>query len=197
MSSLSSHRDENISEDDDELTGMGPIEGLHGDPILQVIVGEEDDDMDDDEDDEDTSVDSEDDEDMNSDDYDDQEDRVEIAIEEGDLMDDDGNPDWESADSEDEEDVMDYDVEGHDLDEHDLHGGHIHDGDLLGNLTRAVMGGEHDFGPDDVDDLGDGYIDEGRDDDGKLIVLFPFPNHRKQLLTGFILRRRRRGRRGP
>lgn len=165
---MSGHDDDDVSDDDEEELGeMGPIEGLHGDPVLEVIV-DEDDDMDEDDEDEDTSEES--DEDMDSDEFEDQEDRVEIAVEEDDLMEDDGNPDWESATDSDEEDgeALGFDAEDPHLDDdhHHHHHHHLTDGDILGNITRAVIGAGADFDPDDVDDLGDGYMDDGRDDDG-------------------------------
>lgn len=178
---LSSHDDDNVSDDDEELGEMGPIEGLHGDPVLEVIVGD-DEDMDGDEDEEDTSAESdEDDDEMGSDEFEDEEDRVQIAVEENDLMEDDGNPEWESAtESHDEDDeALGFDAEGPMLDDdlhhhhhhHHGHHGHLSDGEILGNITRAVIGGDTDFEPDDVDDLGDAYMDDGREDDGKF-----FPN---------------------
>lgn len=164
---MSGHEDD-VSDDDEELGEMGPIEGLHGDPVLEVIV-DDDDEMDEDDEDDDTSEES--DEDMDSDEFEDQEDRVEIAVEEDDLMEDDGNPEWESAtDSEDEDgEALGFDAEDPHLDDdhhHHHHHHHLTDGDILGNITRAVIGAGADFDPDDVDDLGDGYLDDGRDDDG-------------------------------
>lgn len=167
---LSSHEDDNVSDEDEEIGEMGPIEGLHGDPVLEVIVGDEGD-MDEDDDEEDTSEESDEDEDMGSDEFEDEEDRVEIAVEENDLMEDDGNPEWESAtDSDDDGDAIGFDEEVDDDElhhhHHHHHHGHLSDGEILGNITRAVIGAETDFDPDDVDDLGDAYMDDGHEDDG-------------------------------
>ncbi|MBE3048621.1 hypothetical protein IMZ48_40200 [Candidatus Bathyarchaeota archaeon] len=178
---LSSHGDDNVSDEDEEIGEMGPIEGLDGDRVLEVIVGDDDDDMDEDEDEDETSAESDDgDDDMGSDEFGDEEDRVEIAVEENDLMEDDGNPEWESAtDSIDEDgEALGFDAEGPGMDD-DMHHHHHHhhhglsDNEILGNITRAVIGGETDFDPDDVDDLGETYMDDGREDDGRFPPFFP------------------------
>lgn len=196
---LSSHDEDNVSDEDEELGEMGPIEGLHGDPVLEVIVGDEDE-MDEDDDDEDTSDESDDDdEDMDSDEFEDEEDRVQIAVEENDLMEDDGNPEWESATDSDEDDdeALGFDAEGPILDDdlhhhhHHHHHHHLSDGEILGNITRAVIGAETDFDPDDVDDLGDAYMDDGRDDDGMCLFVTFLPGLRGRLTFNQKMKRTR------
>ena len=110
-------------EDEEELGEMGEIEGLPGQPgVVEVIMGDDDDeDMDEDmdEDDEDDEpTDEDDDEDVDSEDIDD-DGEVEIVDEDGNAIDDDGDEGWES-DTDDEEDEenqeeIDYESEAQEL----------------------------------------------------------------------------------
>lgn len=160
---------EGVSDEDEELGEMGEIEGLRGEPGVVEVIMDEDDDMDEDEDEM-----SEDDE-MDSDDMEDMEDHLdvveEIVDEDGNPIDDDGASGWESEETDEEEDDeddddedVDYEAEIQDADEAHMHG--MEPGDIIDNLARAVMDPE-DYEGDDMDDLGDHYIDDGRDDDGE------------------------------
>nr|XP_036576395.1 E3 ubiquitin-protein ligase huwe1 [Colletotrichum truncatum]KAF6783133.1 E3 ubiquitin-protein ligase huwe1 [Colletotrichum truncatum] len=161
---VSDDGEDGVSDEDEELGEMGEIEGLHGDPgVVEVIMGEDDDDMD--EDDDEMSEDDE----MDSDDMDDMDDHLdvveEIVDEDGNPIDDDGASGWESEDTDDdddEDDVEDYGADVQDGDEVHMHG--MEPGDIIDNLARAVMDPE-DYEGDDMDDIGDHYIDDGRDED--------------------------------
>ncbi|KAK2058850.1 HECT-domain-containing protein [Colletotrichum caudatum] len=151
-----------VSDEDEELGEMGEIEGLHGDPGVVEVIMDEDDDMD--EDDE-----LSDDDEMDSDDMEEMEDHVdiveEIVDEDGNPIEDDGASDWESESDEEEDDddeEVDYEAEAQELEEAHMHG--MEPGDIIDNLARAVMDPE-DYEGEDMDDLGDHYIDEGRDED--------------------------------
>lgn len=151
-----SDREDNIS-DEDELTHMGEIEGLHGEPgVVEVI-------MDDDDDEDDSgSSDEDDDDDMDSEEIEDAED-VEIIDED----DEDGNSEWESdseADHDDDDDVDDEEIDigalPPDTDE-------AQDFDPmvaphLNRLARVMMG---DGGPEIMDDLDEHYIDDDDHDE--------------------------------
>ncbi|KAL2880471.1 E3 ubiquitin-protein ligase tom1 [Colletotrichum sp. CLE4] len=160
---VSDDGEDGVSDEDEELGEMGHIEGLHGDPgVVEVIMGDEDDDMDEDDDD------SEDDE-MDSDDMDDMDEHIdvveEIVDEDGNPIEDDGASDWESESEEEEEEDdedIDYEAEAQDREEAHVHG--MESEDIIENLARAVMDPD-DYEGDDMDDLGDHYIDDGRDED--------------------------------
>ncbi|TQN70708.1 E3 ubiquitin-protein ligase TOM1-like protein, partial [Colletotrichum shisoi] len=96
---------------------------------------------------------------------DESDDEDEIVDEDGNPIEDDGASDWESEsdeeEDEDDEDV-DYEAEAQELEEAHMHG--MEPGDIIDNLARAVMDPE-DYEGDDMDDLGDHYIDDGRDED--------------------------------
>lgn len=195
---MSQDEEDNPSdEDDEELNEMGEIEGLPGEPgVVEVIMGEnedEDEDMDEDDDDEPSDEDDEEDE-MDSEDMDDIEDRIEIVDEEGNAIADDGGSGWESeTDEEDDEgeDGIDYEAEEQDLHEALMHG---HGMDQLGripDILRTVVDGE-DLDGDDMQDFEEHYIDDGVDDDGKFLC--PVPSTTK--VTNSARRRRGRRRRG-
>ncbi|KAI0542064.1 hypothetical protein GGR58DRAFT_335055 [Xylaria digitata] len=161
----SEDREEDVSDrEEEDLEGMGPIEGLSGEPGVIEVTMEDDDDVDEmDEDDEEDDSDEEED----SDEMDDVEDRIEIVDDEGNPLDDDGASDWESEPDEiaDEEAEIDFEGEAQDLQEagiHDL------DNDGLGrfgNMLRAIGDGELE---PLVEDLmpGDGrYMEEEEDDE--------------------------------
>ncbi|RDL40186.1 Hect, E3 ligase [Venustampulla echinocandica] len=170
--------DDVISDEDEEIDGMGPIEGLPGDHgvDVEVIMGDHDDD--DDDDDEGSSGDDE-------DDSEDDDARVEIIdeIEDGEgIGDDDDMDEWES-DNDDEGDEDDYEHAA-DQDEHELHAMEAMDmGGQLGHIVRA-LGGEdaaemmermeeqmeaegidHDEDEEDEDRLGPDFIDEGDEEE--------------------------------
>ncbi|KAI8961103.1 hypothetical protein F5Y11DRAFT_348856 [Daldinia sp. FL1419] len=184
----SEDREEDVSEnDDEELEGMGPIEGLSGDHgVIEVTMDDDDDDDDDmDEDDEDGSDSDE----LDSDDMDETEDRIEIVDDEGNPLEDDGVSGWESdtddeeEEEDDDEDVeeIDYDAEAQDLQEaaelrelDDVDGlgrfGNImraieeenfEHGDELNAINERFMEGENeDEDEDEEDDMEDEYAYE-------------------------------------
>ncbi|RCI16673.1 hypothetical protein L249_2219 [Ophiocordyceps polyrhachis-furcata BCC 54312] len=159
---ISEDGEDNISEDD-ELSGMGEIEGLHGDPgVVEVMEEDDDDTADDDEDD---------DEEMDSADMEDLEDRVQIVDEEGNPLEDDGESAWESeSDVEEVEDqeADDIDYEGEGQDEMEAHLHDIGPGGLLDDMARVIMGQDDGYEPElDVDNehfLEDAH-DDGEEDD--------------------------------
>ncbi|KAK4140702.1 uncharacterized protein C8A04DRAFT_31792 [Dichotomopilus funicola] len=187
---MSQDEEENPSdEDDDELEGMGPIEGLPGDPgVVEVIMGENEDDMDDDmdeemddEDDEEDPSDEDDEDDeeeeedeLGSEDMEDIEDRIEIMDEEGHPIADEGAS-WEETDSgadeEDEEAAGDLGFPAEAVqDYHQLHDVIVqgHAIDPLGrvpDILRNVVDGGDDLDAEDMQDLDEHYIDEGAEDD--------------------------------
>jgi E3 ubiquitin-protein ligase HUWE1 len=168
--------EDNISDEDEDIEGMGHIEGLPGDHAMdvEVIMEEEDDDEDDDESGSD------------EDDEEDDDGRVEIIDEAGDiqhLAEDDDLDEWESDDGHDEGDEEE-DYEGHAQDEDEVHlhqgldVGHMVDGPL-GDLVRALGGGEgavdilermeeqmeaEGLDPDDEDRMGGDYMEDGEGD---------------------------------
>ncbi|KAI8947386.1 hypothetical protein F4801DRAFT_582436 [Xylaria longipes] len=165
MAYESEDREEDVSDrEDEDLEGMGPIEGLSGEPGVIEVTMEDDDDVDEmDEDDEEDESDEEDD----SDDMDDVEDHIEIVDDEGNPLDEDGASDWESEPDDviDEEAEIDYERETQPLQEADIHD--LDDVDELnrfGNIMRAI--GDGDFEPivEDLNHLNDHYL-EGEEDD--------------------------------
>lgn len=159
---ISDDGQDNISDADEELSGMGGIEGLHGDPgVVEVIMDDDDDDTGDDDDDDD-------DDEMDSADMEDIEDRVEIVDEDGNPIEEDGDSGWESeSDVEDDEgqdgDDLDYEGEAQDVDE-----AHMHDmspGGLLDNMARAIMGDGGGYEPELG--LDDHYLDDAHDEGGE------------------------------
>lgn len=183
--------EDNISEEDEDIEGIGHIEGLPGDHAVdvEVIMEEEDDDDDDDDDDEE---DSDDDDDHGSEDDDA---RVEIIDELGEaqhLAEEDDLDEWESDEGEDEgeDEDDDYEAQAQEEDEAHLHQGldvTSMVGGPLGNLVRALGGGEDavdilermeeqmeaeglDAG-DDEDRMGGDYMEEG-DGDGKSLLMY-------------------------
>lgn len=166
MAYESEDREEDVSDrEDEDLEGMGPIEGLSGEPgVIEVTM--EDDDVDEmDEDDEEEESDEEED----SDEMDDLEDRIEIVDDEGNPLDDDGASDWESEpdDAVDADPEIDYEGEAQALQEADIHDLDDVDGlNRFGNIMRAI--GDGDFEPivEDLNHLNDHYL-EGEEDDGE------------------------------
>ncbi|KFY22750.1 hypothetical protein V493_06345 [Pseudogymnoascus sp. VKM F-4281 (FW-2241)] len=136
--------EDNISDEDEDLEGMGEIEGLDGDHGMDVEVI-----MDDDEEDDESGSSDDDDEDEDDDmDEDDEDDRVQIIDDEGNphpLAELDDEEDWESEDEDEEED---YEGMAADEEEEAMHaGGH----GPLGRLVHAFGGEPHHHG--DIDGL--------------------------------------------
>ncbi|OBT91108.1 hypothetical protein VE02_00100 [Pseudogymnoascus sp. 03VT05] len=136
--------EDNISDEDEDLEGMGEIEGLDGDHGMDVEVI-----MDDDEDDDESGSSDEDDEDEDDDmDEDDEDDHVQIIDNEGNphpLAELDDEEDWESEDEDEEED---YEGMAADEEEEEMHaGGH----GPLGRLVHAFGGDPHHHG--EIDNL--------------------------------------------
>ncbi|CZR52630.1 related to TOM1 protein [Phialocephala subalpina] len=131
--------EDGISDEDEEIEGMGPIEGLSGDHNLDVeVILEEDDD---DEDDEDDSSDDDDDDDDEHDSEDDDA-RVEIIDEAGNvqqLAEDDDMGEWESDEGDEDGEEEDYEGQAADQEEEQLHAMEAMGGPL-GHLVRALGG---------------------------------------------------------
>jgi E3 ubiquitin-protein ligase HUWE1 len=177
---LAEDAEDNISEEDEDIEGIGHIEGLSGDHAMDVeVIMEEDDD--DDEDDSD-----EDDDDHDSEDEDGHADIIDEVEDAQHLAEDDDLEEWESDDGDEEgDDEEDYERHAQDEDEIHMRQGldatSMVDGPL-GILVRALGGGEgavdmlermeeqmeaegleHD---DEEDRMGGEYVEEG-DGDGK------------------------------
>ncbi|KAK7980336.1 hypothetical protein PG989_012793 [Apiospora arundinis] len=179
--------EENVSDEDEDVEGMGPIEGLPGDlAVVDVTMDEdEDEDEDDEMDDSDDDM-SEDDDDMDSEDMGDIEDRIHIVDDDGNPVEDDGASGWESETDEDEhdgeeDDDIDYEAEAQDLEEAHIHG--LDDvggivGGRLGHMLQHHMGEGHDEdfdGHDEIHNIGNNYgaedeedEDEDEDDDDEM-----------------------------
>jgi E3 ubiquitin-protein ligase HUWE1 len=169
--------EENVSDEDEEVEGMGHIEGLPGDlGVVEVTMDDDDDDDDEDDDDMDEDDDevSEDDDEFGSDGMDGIEDRIEIVDDEGNPVEDDGASGWESEtdgdeeeDDDDEDDEDDYEAEAQDLEEAQIHGLEDIDGlGRIGNIMRAIQ--EDGYEPGDDLNNGNPYLEEEDDEDGKL-----------------------------
>lgn len=193
--------EDDVSEEDEEIEGMGPIEGLPGDVDVEVIMDEDDDD--DEDDDEEDDSDSDDDED--SDDMDEDEAAPEILIDEHGhpvhLGEDGDEDDWEDegGSEEDEDEGEEEDYEGRLEDEEHLRAHGIDPGgheSTIGSLMRALGGDDHegaveilqrleDEGLDDMEQ----YPETDHDDEGIQSLLQPI------LVRTDKVQRRRRGRR--
>lgn len=172
---MSEDREEDVSDEDEEeaeLNGMGPIEGLPGDLGVVEVTMDEDDDEEDDEMDEDDEDGSEDDDELGSDDMDDDDDRIEIIDDEGNPLEDDGASAWESesVEEEDEDDEIDFEAEAQDLDEAPIHG--LDDIDepppRFGDIMRAI---EQDFSIDDINGINERPFTADDDEDGRLPLM--------------------------
>ncbi|KAI1329376.1 hypothetical protein F5Y16DRAFT_108436 [Xylariaceae sp. FL0255] len=171
-------REEDVSDQDDEeeLDGMGPIEGLPGDVAVEVEMSEDEDEDDDEDDEMDDGDDDDDDVSENDEESVDMNEagghiELEFAGGEGNPLDDDGEAasDWESETDEaiaEEEEELDYEAATQDLDEADIH--ELDDVDGLGrfgNIMR-VIGEASDFqAVEDLDNLEERYMEEGEDDE--------------------------------
>ena len=172
---ISDGEDDISDEDEEGLSEMGGIEGLHGDPgMVEVIMDgdddddddeEEDDDEDEDDEDEDSEEDDDEDDDVDSADLEDMDDQIQIVDELGNPIDDDGASGWES-DSE-----ANNGVEAEVDDEFEVQvqqdGDHLEPVQVLDNLARAIIGEDqdydaHDIALDDHDHLLDMNDDEGK-----------------------------------
>ncbi|KAK2627602.1 hypothetical protein QTJ16_003568 [Diplocarpon rosae] len=126
--------EDGISDDDEEIEGMGPIEGLDGDHGVEVeVIMEEDEDEDDDE------LDSSGNDDDDDHDSDDDDGRVEIIDEAGNIQQiaaDEDMAEWESDDEDDEGEEVDYDGQAADQEEEHMHA--IEMGGPIGQLVRAL-----------------------------------------------------------
>ncbi|EAQ83760.1 hypothetical protein CHGG_10164 [Chaetomium globosum CBS 148.51] len=191
---MSQDDEENPSDDDDdELGGMGPMEGLPGDPgVVEVIMGENEDmdddmdeDMDEDDDEEPSDEDDEDDDDedeMGSEDMLEMEDRIEIIDEEGNPMDDEGASGWESdTDEDDDEGEQDLGFEpgaAHDIHDAFLHGHGLEQLSRIPDILRNVVDGGDDLDAEDMQDLEEHFLDEDREEDeGEEDEVYYDPNH--------------------
>ncbi|TVY39925.1 E3 ubiquitin-protein ligase [Lachnellula occidentalis] len=134
--------EENVSDEDEEVEGMGPMEGLSGDHGLDVEVIMEDDDG---EDDDEGESNSDDDSADSGSDLEDDDARVEIIDEAGNVqeLNEDDMEDWESDDQDDEGEEEDYEGQAADQEEQELHEMNAMDmaSGPLSHLVRA-LGGE-------------------------------------------------------
>ncbi len=160
--------EDNISDEDEEIEGMGPIEGLSGDHGVDVEVIMEDDD----EDDEDGS--SGDDDDSDEHDSEDDDARVEIIDEAGNvqqLAEEDDMNEWESDDDEDDGEEEDYEGQAADQEEEQMHalagmGGM--EGPIR-HLVRALQGGDEDDAAEIMEEMEAEAIEREAEDDGQLV----------------------------
>jgi E3 ubiquitin-protein ligase HUWE1 len=175
--------EENISDEDEEIEGMGPIEGLSGDHGVDVEVI-----MDDDDDDDDEEGSSGDDDDSDEHDSEDDDARVEIIDEVGNvqqLAEEDDIGEWESDDEDDQGEEEDYEGQAADQEEEQMHamaGMSAMEGPIR-HLVRALQSGDDDDAADIMEHmeaeaiehadedahLGGGEYEEN-DEDGKLLL---------------------------
>jgi len=131
--------EDNISDEDEEIEGMGPMEGLSGDHDVDVEVIMEDD-IDEEDDEGGSSGDDDDEPDSEDDDA-----RVEIIDEAGNVQElgEDDIGDWESDDHDEEGEEEDYEGQAADQEEQEIHEMNAMDmaSGPLGHLVRA-LGGE-------------------------------------------------------
>lgn len=175
---MSQDGEDNPSDDDEELGEMGPIEGLSGEPgVVEVIMGEDDEDEDDEDMDEDDEEDPSDDDgegELDSDDMEDVEEQIQVVDEEGNPMEDDGADGWE--DDTDEEDEQDEDEIDFEAEIQDMHEARMHDfreartlspfpGDIRASDIRAAMEADG-LNEEQIQAYEDDYDDE-LDDDGE------------------------------
>ncbi|KAL4909049.1 hypothetical protein BDW74DRAFT_174265 [Aspergillus multicolor] len=155
-----------VSDEEDEIEGVGPIEGLPGDHgmDIEVVIDDEDDD-DDDEDDED-----DDDEDDDHSDMDDDEilageitgDRDNESLDEGD------EDEWESEEMSEDDDEADIMNQLEDELADIRHTDRNHDGSRLDDIFRALneaAGGVEDLQADSLGDLHDDIVDDELNED--------------------------------
>lgn len=174
---MSEDREEDVSDEDEEeaeLNGMGPIEGLPGDlGVVEVTMDDDDDDDDDDEMDEDDDDGSDDDDDELGSDAMDDDDRIEI-VDEGHPLEDDGASAWESesVDEEDDDEEIDFEAEVPDLDEGPIHGlDDVEEPPRFHDIMRAI---EQDFSIDDINGINERPFTADEDEDG-MYFMFHFP----------------------
>jgi E3 ubiquitin-protein ligase HUWE1 len=186
---MSEDGEEDVSDEDEELGDMGPIEGLPGDPeVVEVLMGEDDDDDPDGEDmDEDEDEDDEEDEDEDAES--DMDEQMEIVDDEGNPIEDDGASGWESDGGENDDDdegedggegadgqELDFEAAAHDFEdeveefvEDAMLRGREHASARLAamdGLIREVVSGE-DYDGDNAGNVDGRYADNGGENDGK------------------------------
>lgn len=169
--------EENVSDEDEDVEGMGHIEGLPGDlGVVEVTMDDDDEDDDDDDDDMDEDDDEiSDDDEFGSDGMDGIEDRIEIVDDEDNPVEDDDGSGWEDETDEDEEEDdddddedIDYEAEAQDLEEAHIrgieHGLEDIDGlGRIGNIMRAIHEGD-DYEPGDDLNNPNPYLEEDEED---------------------------------
>ncbi|OTB03559.1 hypothetical protein M426DRAFT_176277 [Hypoxylon sp. CI-4A] len=169
----SEDREEDVSENDEEedLEGMGPIEGLSGDHGVIEVTMEDDEDDDDDDMDEDDDEEGSEDDDMDSDEMDESDERIEIVDDEGNPLDDDGVSGWESDTDDDEEgdedddgEEIDFEAEAQDLEAAAAAGIRDIEDDDLGRFD-SFMRAMDDDALDAPDDINGRYIEEEDEDE--------------------------------
>jgi E3 ubiquitin-protein ligase HUWE1 len=166
-----------ISDEEDEIEGVGPIEGLPGDNgmDIEVVIDDEDDDDDDDEDDEDEDGDEDEDDDHS--DMDDDEilageitgDRDNESLDEGD------EDEWESEEMSEDDDEADIMNQLEDELADIRHTDQRHDGGRLEDIFRALneaTGGVEDLQADSLGDLHDDIADDELNEDDGSYILF-------------------------
>jgi E3 ubiquitin-protein ligase HUWE1 len=172
--------EDNISDEDEEIEDMGPMEGLSGDHEVEVIMEDDDDEDDDDQGDESSGADDD------EPDSEDDDARVEIIDETGNVQElgEDDMEDWESDDHDVEGEEEDYEGQAADQEEQEIHEMNAMDmaSGPLGHLVRA-LGGEDaedmieqmeqqmeaegiDPGDDDEDRIAGEYVEDD-DNEGK------------------------------
>ncbi|KAL4979162.1 hypothetical protein BDW66DRAFT_118973 [Aspergillus desertorum] len=154
-----------VSDEEDEIEGVGPIEGLPGDDgmDIEVVIDDEDDDDDDDEDEDD-------DEDDDHSEMDDDEilageitgDRDNESLDEGE------EDEWESEEMSEDDDEADIMNQLEDELEDIRHTDQRHDGGRLEDIFRALneaAGGVEDLQADSLGDLHDDMVDDELNED--------------------------------
>jgi E3 ubiquitin-protein ligase HUWE1 len=155
--------EDNISDEDEEIEGMGPIEGLSGDHGVDVEVIMEDDE---DEEEEEGSSDEVDEDEQDSEDDDT---RVEIIDEVGNVQELAGEDDvgeWESDEDDDEGEEEDYEGQAADQEEEQIHamaGMSAMEGPIR-HLVRALQSGDDDDAADIMEHMEAEAIEHGEDD---------------------------------
>ena len=161
--------EDNISDEDEEIEGMGPIEGLSGDHDINVEVVMED------EDDEDEEGSSGDDDDSEEHDSEDDDARVEIIDEAGNvqqLAEEDDIGEWESDEEEDEGEEEDYEGQAADQEEEEQMHAIAGMGGMEGpirHLVRALQGGNDEDAAEIMEEMEAEAIEREAEEDGQLV----------------------------
>ncbi|KAL4941228.1 hypothetical protein BDV06DRAFT_6413 [Aspergillus oleicola] len=151
-----------ISDDEDEIDGVGPIEGLPGDSgmDIEVVIDDEDDDEDDEDDDEDDGHSDMDDDEILAGEI--TGDRDNESLDEGD------EDEWESEEMSEDDDEADIMNQLEDELADIRHSDQRHDGARLDDIFRAlgeVGGGVEDLQADSLGDLHDDIVDDELNED--------------------------------